>query len=194
MDKKLEILQAAVNFVCNWFDGKLVGTAKYVGNGVELKFKGYALYPLGRLGDVIIHLPLDYVTVSSGVVRYRDLQQRDVGFFQESVGNAFVHPHVWKSGEPCWGGHSRKSIVDLFVYFLNTMLYTNANADSLRVGGPTDSQMKNADYSLILREVDKQKKTLVTTMALPRDIFDTMYFNVKFAKDMEMALRHITSQ
>jgi len=192
MDKKLQIILAAVNFLCNWFDGKLVGSVGYVGNGIELRFKGYALYPQGNLGDVIIRLPVDYITVSSNGIKYRELQQKDVGIFQERIGVAFVHPHVWGSGEPCWGGHVRKTITDLFVYFLNTLLYTNANAESLRVGRPTpDSKMYNQNYSLILSEVEKQKKNLVSKMSLPRDIFDTKHFNVAFVKKIEEAQRRI---
>jgi len=103
-----------------------------------------------------------------------------------------VHPHVWASGQPCWDNQQRKSIVDLFVNFLNTMLYTNANAHSLKEGRPCpDSKMYNSDHSWILREVSKQQETLKTKMNLPRDIFDTKFFNVKFAKDIEEAQREI---
>lgn len=192
MSKNLEILQAAVNFVCNWFDGKLTGTAKYAGNHIELRFNGYALYPTGKRGDVIIRLPSDYITVSSGGIKYRPISQREVGFFQETVGTAFIHPHVWPSGQPCWDNQQRKSIVDLFVNFLNTMLYTNANAHSLQEGKPCPgSKMVEGDHSWILREVAKQKENLQTKMGLPRDIFDTKFFNVKFARDIEAAQRDI---
>ena len=192
MDKKLDILQSAVNFICNWFDGKLTGTAKYVGNDIELRFSGYAVYPRGK-GDVIIRLPSGYVTVSSSTgIKYRPLFQREVGFYQERVGKAFVHPHVWASGQPCWDSHQRKSIVDLFVYFLNTMLYTNANEESLRVGRPVpDSTMYNQNHSSILGAVSAQKQNLMKNMGLPHDIFDTKYFNIKFARDMEEAQKEI---
>jgi len=194
MDKKLGIMQAATSFLCDWFNGKLIGTVAYAGNDIELQFTGYALYPTGEKGKVIIRLPSDYVTVSSitGDVKYRPLYQREVGFYQEKVGTAFVHPHIWDSGVPCWDSHQRKSIIDLFVYFLNTLLYTNVNAKSLRVGKPVpDSKMYNSDYSLILREVDKQKNRLVTVMNLSLNIFDTKYFNVKFARNIDTAVRLI---
>jgi len=75
------------------------------------------------------------------------------------------------------------SIIDLFVYILNTILYTNANVDSLRIGKPvTDSKMSNSDHSWILNEISKQKKNLVSIMKLPKDIFDTKIFNIKFKK------------
>ena len=118
MDKRLEILQSAVNFLCNWFDGKLTGTAKFVGNDIELRFKGYALYPSGKIGDIIIRLPSDYVTVSVRGINFRLLHQRDVGFYQEAVNTAFIHPHVWGSGQPCWDNHQRKS--DMMCFSVKT--------------------------------------------------------------------------
>jgi hypothetical protein len=192
MGKDLEILQAAVNFISNWFDGALRGIACYSGNDVQLVFSGYSLYPSGKKGDVIFCLPSDYVTVSSTGVKYRELSQAEVRFCQGDAKTAFAHPHIWNSGQPCWDHHNRKAITDLFVYMLNTMLYTNANMHSLNVGHPCpDSVMYRHDYSQIVDIVEAQKRRLVTNMHLPRDILDTKHFNIKFAQDIEIAQRII---
>jgi hypothetical protein len=191
MDKKIEVLQAATNFLCGWFDQKLKGQAAYSGNGIAIKFSGYPLYPTGSPGDVIFTLPSDYVTVSSSGIRFQSLQQADVRIYQQSNGTAFAHPHVFPNGTPCWAGHPRQAIQEVFAYILYTMLYVNVSRQSLEIGHPCRGTVIVNDaaenFDRILAIVKKQQATLLRVLNLHEDVFKVTHFPKWFTKNMMLA-------
>ena len=157
MDKRIEIYKLFANQICNELRNKISYDVKYSydGNKVEIWLHGYPLYPSKRLGDVIISLPINYISVQGGSIRYNSINQASVGFYQENTMKAFAHPHVWNSGQPCWDHVPKSNINDLFVYIVNSLLLTNVTKDSLERGHPCpDSIMvSNGGYRRPLQEI-----------------------------------------
>ena len=87
MDKRIEIYKLFANQICNELRNKISYDVKYSydGNKVEIWLHGYPLYPSKRLGDVIISLPINYISVQGGSIRYNSINQASVGFYQENT-------------------------------------------------------------------------------------------------------------
>ena len=138
MDKLLEIYKLFAYLICIELKNKLTYEVKYSQNKdkIEIWLHGYPLYPSKVLGDIIITLPINYISIQGEIIRYKSIGQSSVGFYQEYIGKGFAHPHVWNNGQPDWDHVPKTRIDDLFVYFFNSLLLTNITKDSLEIGHP----------------------------------------------------------
>lgn len=195
MDKRLMIYKIFANLICSEFNDKLTHEVKYSydGNNVEIWLKGYPLYPSKQLGSVIIILPIDYITIRSGAVKYKDLQQGSVRIYQEYIGKAFAHAHVWNCGEPCWDHIPIKDIQTLFTRFVHTLFLTNVTSDSVTKGirCPDSIMTVGKTHTESLRISREHHKVILNRIGL-RSVDLKMLpirFNNKYGKTLQQILK-----
>ena len=146
---------------------------------------GFPVYSR-TLADVQIELPRNFIQVTGGSFEMAALNQRQVKLMQG--GQTFKHAHVFDSGTPCWHSVGRNKLGTFFMYIVDTLLFSNISADSLRIGRKASSCIGETD-SEILRNATSQRayqKTILNPKVFQReDRFNIEnFFNNTFNRHM----------
>lgn len=134
-------------------------------NRVRITFYNYPLYGGGGSGSgpVCVEVPRDTLTYRGGMVRFKTVSQAHCRFYQEKIGKALLHPHIYNDGHPCWHDGQRNSFPDFLSTVIAELFLTNVTHDSVTIGKCASGVMGvRADA---LRNAQRQHALLVRALS-----------------------------
>ena len=135
-DYSMDLAKVAAAIVVDVMGSDLTATTHYSsdGNNIIMEFNGYPLYGQRQKGRVFVQFPRSTFYVRKGNVYFTPLQQAQCRYYQDQMGNQFVHPHIYNDGHPCWDGSSRERPTDFIANIIETLSLLNVTKDSVTVG------------------------------------------------------------
>ncbi|MFR3483036.1 MAG: hypothetical protein ACLTXL_05840 [Clostridia bacterium] len=135
-DYSMDLAKVAAAIVVDVMGSDLTATTHYSsdGNNIIMEFNGYPLYGQRQKGKVFVQFPRSTFYVRKGNVYFTPLQQSQCRYYQDQMGNQFVHPHIYNDGHPCWDGSSRERPTDFIANIIETLSLLNVTKDSVTVG------------------------------------------------------------
>ncbi len=135
-DYSMDLAKVAAAIVVDVMGSDLTATTHYSsdGNNIIMEFNGYPLYGQRQKGRVFVQFPRSTFYVRKGNVYFTPLQQSQCRYYQDQMGNQFVHPHIYNDGHPCWDGSSRERPTDFIANIIETLSLLNVTKDSVTVG------------------------------------------------------------
>lgn len=131
-------------------------------NRVRITFFNYPLYG-GGSGPVCVEVPRDTLTYRGGMVRFKTVSQSHCRFYQEKIGKALLHPHIYNDGHPCWHDGQRNSLPDFLSTVIEELFLNNVSNDSVTKGKCASGVMGvRADA---LRNAQRQHALLVRALS-----------------------------
>ena len=113
------------------------------GNSIIMEFHNYPVYrsKKGKTGNVYVVIPASTFKIRNGKVVFERLAQTDCKFYQNRIGEAFAHPHIFSDGHPCWHGGDRSRAVDFICNVVETLSLTNVTNASITIGHRASGSM-----------------------------------------------------
>ena len=135
-DYSMDLAKVAAAIVVDVMGSDLTATTHYSsdGNNIIMEFNGYPLYGQRQKGKVFVQFPRSTFYVRKGNVYFTPLQQSQCRYYQDQMGNQFVHPHIYNDGHPCWDGSSSERPTDFIANIIETLSLLNVTKDSVTVG------------------------------------------------------------
>ncbi|MBQ1250967.1 MAG: hypothetical protein IIY00_05160 [Clostridia bacterium] len=165
-DTSLSLARVAAAIVCDVMGPGLTGTCTYSsdGNHILMQFDGYPFYgsTFRRRGAVYVQIPRNTFYLRRSDICFTKLQQAQCRYYQEKVGTAFKHPHVFESGQPCWQGGERNRAVDLIANICETLALNNVTNSSVTIGLCASGCMGTGADAL--RNARKHQQTVMETL------------------------------
>lgn len=147
MDHSLNLTRKAASIIDELMGSCMSPSVYYNGDGntIIMEFHNYPIYGSGKekTGNVYLKMPASTFGIRNGKVVFKRLAQADCRFYQNIIGKAFAHPHVFNDGHPCWNGGDRSRAVDFICNIVETFCLTNVTKDSIYIGHRASCVMGN---------------------------------------------------
>ena len=147
MDHSLNLTKKAASIIDELMGSSMSPLVYYGadGNTIIMEFHNYPLYGYNRhiVGNVYVQIPASTFSIRNGKIVFKRLAQTDCRFYQNKLGEAFAHPHVFNDGHPCWHGGDRSRVVDFICNIVETFCLTNVTHDSIYIGHRASGIMAN---------------------------------------------------
>lgn len=185
-------LQAFVRVVSNFFEGRYdcfleaapAWPAKNTspGHNTVVKIRNFPAFSDSgnhkSKGDILLCLPRHTCyEKKNGALAFDTIQQKHINLWYEKPGQGFRHPHVFSCGEPCLNGASVGSLIELFDWFIQTLMLTNVTAKSIEVGKlATNSFGKDDFYKNLESHRNYLKNELGDDVFLRDGLYVIQYF------------------
>jgi hypothetical protein len=115
-----------------------VADRSFDGESVVFTITNYPTFPKGEEQDVIVTYPFTWLNPQSVngkvAVTPSKISASSVRFWQGSIGNPFLHAHIFTDGHPCWGGnnHELSTVQEIIKHLILTLRCVNISEFSLR--------------------------------------------------------------
>lgn len=163
MDRSLELWQVAAGILQDVTNLSISVGYTPDANRVRITFYNYPLYGGGGSGPVCVEIPRDTLTYRGGMVRFKTVCQSHCRFYQEKIGKALSHPHIYNDGHPCWNDGERNSLPDFLSTVIEELFLNNVSNDSVTKGKCASGVMGvRADA---LRNAQRQHALLVRALS-----------------------------
>ncbi len=110
-------------------------------------------------GNVYLVIPRDTFIFSYDSIRFQKLEQAQIRIYQGTLGQTFIHPHIFIDSKPCLNKQGIDSASTLFIWFIQTLMYGNVSQDTLTKGRPANNFF-GEDIPQILKNVNGHRSYL----------------------------------